>query len=74
MDGESSEDEERHDSTFDTLNVGEIVEVYWKGMKKWYEGEVTDKDDKDDTVEIQYKEDNSKMYHSLKDYRMRLLD
>ena len=74
--GDASDEEctDREDSAFNTLNVGDIVEVYWKGMKKWYEGEVTDKDDKDDTVEIHYKEDGQKLYHSLDTYRMRLLE
>ena len=73
-DNDTSDEEctEREDCTFDSLGVGDIVEVYWKGMKKWYEGEVTDKDNKDGTVEIHYKGDNQKLYHSLDNYRMRL--
>ena len=27
-------------NSVDDLSVGEIVEVYWKGEKKWFEGEV----------------------------------
>ena len=65
---------EREDMTFDTISVGDIVEVYWKGMKQWYEGEVTGIDKSDRTVEVYYKSDGGKLYHSLDDYRIRLAE
>ena len=42
------------------LSVGEVVEVYWRGEKTWYEGEVTEVDLDDSTYQVYYKEDSSK--------------
>ena len=58
---------------FDKLNVSDIVEVYWKGEGKWYEGEVTGLDTDSDLFEIHYKSDNQKLWHSLDDYKVRLM-
>ena len=69
-----SPDELNPNSKFDELHVSDIVEVYWKGEQKWYEGEVTDLDLDDMTVEIHYKSDGKKLYHSLDTYQMRLVD
>ena len=69
-----SEDGPNPDLTLDELNMGDVVEVYWEGMGEWYEGEVTDVDVDDMTVEILYKSDNKQLYHSLDNYRMRMLD
>ena len=66
-DGGSEEDDESDGPhiqlpvSFDELHVGGCVEVYWKGEDKWYEGEVTDLDDKDMTFEILYIDDDKKL-------------
>ena len=69
-----SEHEPNPDLKFEEINVGDVVEVYWDGMGEWYEGEVSDVDVHDMTVEIIYKIDNKQLYHSLDNYRIRLLD
>ena len=55
------------------LNLGDIVEVYWHGDKEWYEGEVTGCDEESCLVEVHYKSDNKKLWHT-DDYKFRRLD
>ena len=69
-----AETEEEYTSV-DNLIVGDIVEVYWRGEKKWYEGEVTGIDhDDDNLVEVHYKSDNQKLWHPPADYPMRRME
>ena len=45
---------------FDHLFLGDIVEVYWEGEKRWFEGVITDVDAVDRTFEVLYKSDSEK--------------
>jgi len=73
---EESDDSDKDEEdviAFDKLNIGDLVEVYWHGEKKWFEGEITDCDrDSEESIEVHYKDD-VKLWHSEKDYRNRLL-
>ena len=73
-DGESKSDEPHIslDLKFDELVVGKMVEVYWKGDDKWYEGEVTDIGREDKTFEIFYCLDEECLWHAFEDYPLRL--
>ena len=69
---ENESDEDEDVISYDRLNVGDLVEVYWHGEKKWFEGEVISCDmDSEESIEIHYK-DGAKLWHSEKDYKMRL--
>ena len=71
---EEEKTESEGDTPFDKLNVSDIVEVYWSGEDQWFEGEVTGIDDDDKTIEVYYKSDGRRLWHSLKDYRIRLME
>ena len=58
--------------SFDELRVGECVQVYWKGDEQWYEGEVTDIDEKDRTYEVYYPADGKKLWHDEDNYPIQL--
>ena len=53
------------------MAVGEFIEVWWKGEKKWFEGEVTDIGKEDNTFEVLYTEDEECLWHSFDDYPCR---
>lgn len=57
--------------SWEELRVGECVEVYWAAEKKWYEGEVTDKDENDRTFEVVYESDGKKLWHPVDDFPLR---
>lgn len=46
---------------FEHLYIGDIVEVYWKGDDKWYEGVITDVDAVDKQFEVLYRSDSKKL-------------
>ena len=56
---------------FDHLFLGDIVEVYWEGEKRWFEGVITDVDAVDRTFEVLYKSDSEKFWHSEKEFPVR---
>ena len=58
--------------SFDELRVGECVQVYWKGENQWFEGEVTDLDEKDRTFEVYYPSDGKKLWHDEDNYPIQL--
>ena len=60
-----------HIKSVEDITVGEIIEVYWKGEKEWYEGEVTGVDLNDGTYEVLYKTDSSRLWHTVADYPCR---
>ena len=75
-DGDTTPDEETRTVVVDIqsvadMNEGEAIEVYWKGEKKWYEGEITGIDDTDKTYEVLYHSDSAKLWHKLEDYPAR---
>ena len=70
----SGSDDDRvivHIRAVEDITVGEIIEVYWKGEKEWYEGEVTGVDLNDRTYEVLYKTDSSRLWHTVSDYPCR---
>ena len=56
---------------FEHLFLGDIVEVYWEGENKWYEGAITDVDAVERQFEVLYKSDSTKFWHNAKDYPVR---
>ena len=56
---------------FEHLYIGDIVEVYWKGDDKWYEGVITDVDAVDKQFEVLYRSDSKKLWHNDTDYPVR---
>ena len=58
--------------TLDDVTVGEGVEVYWPGDKLWYKGVVLKKDPRDKTFFVQYVSDGAKLWHSIKDFQVRV--
>ena len=45
---------------FENLYIGDIVEVYWEGENKWFEGHITNVDAVDRLFEVFYKIDSEK--------------
>lgn len=64
---------EHDDNTtpFEDVNVGDKVEVYWHGERKWFAGVVTGCDG--GLVEVYYNLDKHKLWHSEDDYKIRRL-
>ena len=56
---------------FEDLYIGDIVEVYWEGEDKWFEGTVQDVDAVDRQFEVFYKADSQKLWHDAKYYPVR---
>ena len=56
---------------FDSMNVGDCVEVYWSGEDTWYEGEIIDLDTEDRTFKVHYVVDNKKLWHKPSEYKCR---
>ena len=53
------------------LSVGEIVEVYWEGEKKWFEGEVRDINLQLREFEVFYPGDDETSWHKQEWYSVR---
>ena len=53
------------------MEVGETVEVYWKGDKLWYEGRVVAVDLKEKQFEVFYFLDETQLVHNEADYTVR---
>ena len=51
--------------------IGNMVEVYWEGDKKWYEGEITDVCEDDGTYQVLYELDSKTLWHKVEDYPCR---
>ena len=60
------------DVSIEEMNVGDLVEVYWKGDGVWYEGEVTDVDLGNKQFEIEYFADKQTLTHNDADYKVRM--
>ena len=69
---ESSEETTASDIIeFEDLYLADIVEVYWEGENKWFEGTITDVDAVDRQFEVFYKSDSKKLWHEAKYYPVR---
>ena len=70
---ETESDEERVVVTLslEDMNIGEMVEVFWKGEDKWFEGEITDVCLEDKTFQVIYQLDSECLWHSVDDYPCR---
>ena len=53
------------------MAVGEMIDVYWKGEDKWFEGEITNIELEDKTYEVFYQVDSARLWHALEDYPCR---
>ena len=60
------------DVPLEEMNVGDMVEVYWKGDRVWYEGEITNVDLGTKQFEINYFLDNKTLTHNDADYKVRM--
>lgn len=69
---ESDEDRVVVTISLEEMNVGEMVEVFWKGEDKWFEGEITDVCLGDKTFQVFYPIDSECLWHSVDDYPCRL--
>ena len=58
-------------TSVEDMAVGEIIEVYWEGEDKWYEGEITDIGLEDKTYEVFYQLDSERLWHTIEDYPCR---
>ena len=53
------------------MTAGEMIDVYWKGEDKWFEGEITNIELEDKTYEVFYQVDSERLWHALEDYPCR---
>lgn len=60
------------DLKLNDLDVNSYVEVYWKGDKVWYEGEVTGVDLEGGKFEIKYCLDGKQLWHRQEEYKVRV--
>lgn len=67
---ETTQDEDDLLSIID-LKGDELVEVYWVGEKKWFEGRVTGISLSESQFEIYYPEDKEKLWHKASEYSIR---
>ena len=65
---ESDEDRVVVTLSLEEMNIGEMVEVFWKGEDKWFEGEITDVCLEDKTFQVIYQLDSECLWHSVDDY------
>lgn len=70
-DGDESDTTATELVDFEDLSVGEIVEVYWEGEKKWYEGEVRDINHELREFEVFYPGDGETLWHKIEWYSVR---
>jgi len=76
--GEGGDDDDDDEPTisvdlkFDELTIDQWVEVYWKGEKRWFVGQVTDVCSDDKTYEVYYDLDSECLWHKIEDYPVRL--
>ena len=68
---ESDEDRVVVTLSLEEMNIGEMVEVFWKGEDKWFEGEITDVCLEDKTFQVIYQLDSECLWHSVDDYPCR---
>ena len=59
------------DLALEDMEVGESVEVYWKGDKVWYEGRVVAVDMAEKQFEVFYFLDEKQLVHNAGDYKVR---
>ena len=73
--GSETESDEDHrvvvTLSLEDMNIGEMVEVFWKGEDKWFEGEITDVCLEDKTFQVIYQLDSECLWHSVDDYPCR---
>ena len=55
---------------FENLTTGEGVQVHWVSEGKWYEGEVIETDETDQTFHIHYVT-GEKLWHPFSDFKVR---
>ena len=60
------------DVPIEKMTIGDCVEVYWKGDKKWYEGRVTGVDLDTRQFEIEYFLDDEVLTHNASEYKVRM--
>ena len=53
------------------MNIGDCVEVYWKGDNVWYEGEILDVCETDQTYKVHYELDSQTLWHKCEEYPCR---
>ena len=70
-DSESDSPTIQLDCDFDSMNVGDCVEVFWSGEDTWYEGEIIEIDPEDRTFQVLYVSDNQKLWHKDTEYKCR---
>ena len=67
------EEEEDKDAllSFIDLQIGQSVEVWWKGEKTWFEGKVTGLERHSNMFEVFYFSDSRQLWHYASDYPVR---
>ena len=68
---ESDEDRVVVTLSLEEMRLGDMVEVFWKGENKWFEGEITDVCLEDKTFQVIYQVDSECLWHSVDDYPCR---
>ena len=53
-------------------SVGDFVEVWWQGDRKWYEGRVTGVDMDEKQFEVEYFDDGKVLTHNDSEYKVRM--
>ena len=60
------------DLSLDKMQVGDCVEVWWKGDKCWYEGRITAVDLDSKQFDVFYFLDSKQLTHNEGEYRVRM--
>ena len=58
--------------SFEEMEVGQCVEVYWSGEHTWFEGEITNISSEDKQFEVLYDLDKQQLWHKDEDYPVRM--
>ena len=60
------------DVPLERMVVGDCVEVWWKGDRKWYEGRITEVDMEEKQFEVEYFDDGKVLTHNDSEYKVRM--
>ena len=58
--------------SIEDMQVGDCVEVWWQGDKKWYEGRITGVDLDLAQFDVEYFEDDKELTHNDSEYKVRM--
>ena len=59
------------DVSIEDMTIGDVVEVFWKGDNRWYEGRITDFNPSERQFEVFYFSDDQHLNHNESEYKVR---